>query len=128
MQGLDFCQVYIDDGVVSTDTDSVDGHMQQIVLIFVSSESNNMTMKMSKSLWGTKRLPILGHIITAGLGCSADPEGVQVVLELAPPSTIQELEALLGATGYLSKYIPEFIAIVKSLREIIERWITTDVN
>ena len=50
------------------------------------------------------------------------------MLELAPPSTIQELEALLGATGYLSKYIPEFIAIVKSLREIIERWITTDVN
>ena len=85
-------------------------------------------MKMSKSLWGTKRLPILGHIITAGLGCSPDPEGVQAVLELAPPSTIQELESLLGATGYLSKYIPEFIAIVKSLREIIERWITTDVN
>jgi hypothetical protein len=68
MQGLDFCKVYIDDGVVSTDTESFDEHMQQLALMFVRLEANNMTMEMSKSLWGTKRLPILGHIITVGLG------------------------------------------------------------
>jgi hypothetical protein len=118
MQGLDFCKVYIDDGVVSTDTESFDVHMQQSTLMFVRLEANTMTMKMSKSLWGTKRLAILGHIITAGLGCSADPEKVQAVLELAPPSIIQELKSLLGAVGYLSKYIPEFAGIVKPLREM----------
>ena len=87
MQGLDFCKIYIDDGVVSTNTESFDEHMQQLASMFVRLEANIMTMKMSKSLWGTKRLPILGHIITAGLGCFADPEKVQAVLELAPPST-----------------------------------------
>ena len=92
--------------------------MQQLVLMFVRLEANNMTMKMSKSLWDTKRLPILGHIITAGLGCSTDPEKVQAVLELAPPSTIQELKSLLGAAAYLSKYVPEFAGIVKPLREM----------
>ena len=129
MQGLDFCKVYIDDGVVSTETESFDEHMQQLVLMFVRLEANNMTMKMSKSLWGTKRLPILGHIITAGLGCSADPEKVQAVLELAPPSTIQMLKSLLGAAGYLSKYIPEFAAIVKPLREMDDdRHKLTDIS
>ena len=63
-------------------------------------------------------MPILGHIITAGLGCSADPEKVQAVLELAPPSTTQELKSLLGAAGYLSKYIPEFAGIVRPLSEM----------
>ena len=47
MQGLDFCKVYIDDGVVSTDTEDFDEHMQQLVLMFVRLEANNMTMKMT---------------------------------------------------------------------------------
>ena len=85
--------------------------------MFVRLEANYMTMKMSKSLWGTKRLHILGHIITTGLGCSADPKKVQAILELVPSSTIQELKSLLGAAGYLSKYIPEFAGIVKPSRE-----------
>ena len=118
MQGLDLCKAYIDDGVVSTDTESFDEHIQQLALMFVRLEANRMTMKMSKSLWGTKRLHILGHIITAGLGCSADPVKVQAVLELTPLSTIQELKSLLGTAGYLSKFIPESAGIVKPLREM----------
>jgi hypothetical protein len=105
MQGLEFCKVYIDDGVVSTEIESFADHMQQLVLMFVRLEANNVTMKMSKSLWDTKRLPILGHIITAGLGCSADPEKVQAVLELAPPSTIQMLTEVSARRSRLFVYI-----------------------
>ena len=47
MQGLDFCKVYIDDGVVSKDTEDFDEHMQQLVLMFVRLEANNMTTKMT---------------------------------------------------------------------------------
>ena len=92
--------------------------MQQSVLMFVRLEASNVPMKMSKSLWGTKRLPILGHIVIVGTGCSTDPEKVQAVPELAPPSTIRKLTTPLGAAGYLSKYIPEFAGIVEPLREM----------
>ena len=47
MQGLDFCKVYIDDGAVSTDAESVDEHMQQLALMFVRLEAHNMTMKIA---------------------------------------------------------------------------------
>ena len=47
MQGLDFCKVYIDDGVVSTDAESFEEYMQQLTLMFVRLEANTMTMKMS---------------------------------------------------------------------------------
>ena len=111
VQGLEFCQVYTDDSVVSTKTESSDDHMQRLVLMFVRLEANNMAMQMSKSLWGTKRI----HV---GLGCSAGPERVQAVLELPPLSTIQMMKSLLGATGYLSKHNPEFAAILKPLRKM----------
>jgi hypothetical protein len=63
VSGLDFCKVYIDDGVCATVPDELDVHMQQLAQIFVRLEANNLTMKMSKSLWATKKLPILGHVI-----------------------------------------------------------------
>ena len=53
VSGLDFCKVYIDDGVCATVPDELDVHMQQLAQIFVRLEANNLTMKMSKSLWGT---------------------------------------------------------------------------
>ena len=82
VSGLDFCKVYIDDGVCATVPDELDTHMQQLAQIFVRLEANNLTMKMSKSLWGTKKLPILGHVIKAGEGCIPDPEKVEAMLDM----------------------------------------------
>ena len=92
--------------------------MQQLAHIFVRLEANNLTMKMQKSMWGTKELPILGHVIKAGAGCTPDPEKVEVMLDMAPPGSITLLKSLLGAAGYLSKYIPEYASIVPPLREM----------
>ena len=116
--GLDFCKVYIDDGVCATEPNDLDVHMQQLAMIFVRLEANKLTMKMPKSLWGTKKLPILGHVIKAGEGCIPDPEKVEAMLDMAPPDSITLLKSLLGAAGYLSKYIPEYASIVSPLREM----------
>ena len=118
VSGLDFCKVYIDDGVCATVPDELDVHMQQLAQIFVRLEANNLTMKMSKSLWGTKKLPILGHVIKAGEGCIPDPEKVEAMLDMAPPESITVLKSLLGAAGYLSKYVPEYAQLVSPLREM----------
>ena len=72
MSNLPFCRVYIDDGVCATDTDSFDDHLQHLVHYFVRLEANSMTLKMSKSLWGTKEFPIVGHVIKAGQGYTLD--------------------------------------------------------
>ena len=56
----------IDDGVCATDTDSFEDHLHHLAHCFVRLEANNMTLKMSKSLWGTKELPIVGHVTRAG--------------------------------------------------------------
>ena len=68
MANLPFCRVYIDDGVCTTTTDSFEDHLQHLAHDFVRSEANNMTLKMSKSLWATKELPIVGHVIKSGQG------------------------------------------------------------
>ena len=118
MANLPFCRVYIDDGVCATDTDSFEDHIQHLAHCFVRLEANNMTLKMSKSLWATKELPIVGHVIKSGQGCVPDPSKVECMLDMAPPCTILLLKSLLGAAGYLSKYIPDYAALVLPLREM----------
>ena len=49
---------------------------------FVRLEANNMTLKMSKSLWGTKKLPTVGHVIKAGQSGTADPAKVEFLLDI----------------------------------------------
>ena len=71
---------------------------------------------MSKSLWATKELPIVGHVIKSGQGCVPDPAKVECMLDMDPPCTILLLESLLGAAGYLSKCIPDYAALVLPLR------------
>ena len=50
VSGLDFCKIYIDDGVCATEPNDLDVHMQQLAEIFVRLEANKLTMKMPKSL------------------------------------------------------------------------------
>ena len=118
MSNLPFCRVYIDDGVCATDTDSFEDHLQHLAHCFVRLEANNMTLKMSKSLWGTKELPIVGHVIKAGQGCTADPAKVECLLDMEAPGTILLLKSFLGAAGYLSKYISDYAELVLPLREM----------
>ena len=66
----------------------------------------------------TKKLHILGHVIKAGEGCVPDPEKVEAMLDMAPPESITVLKSLLGAAGYLSKYVPEYAQLVNPLREM----------
>ena len=37
---------------------------------------------------------------------------------MAPPGSITVLKSLLGAAGYLSKYVPEYAQLVSPLREM----------
>ena len=40
------------------------------------------------------------------------------MLDMAPPESITMLKSLLGAAGYLSKYVPEYAQLVSPLREM----------
>ena len=114
VSGLDFCKVYVDDGVCATEPNDLDEHMQQLAQIVVRLEANNLTMKMPKSLWGTKKLLI--HRVSEDR--VPDLEKVDAMLDMAPPESIAMLKPLLGAAGCLYKYVPEHAQLVSPLHEM----------
>ena len=118
MRGLKGCTVYIDDAIQATLHGSYDEHLKELALAFVRLEANNMYVKLPKCLWGTKILPVLGHMIKANAGSFADPQKCEAIMNMAKPDTVGVLKSLLGAAGYLSKYVPDYAALVEPLREM----------
>ena len=118
MAGLDNCTVYIDDAVQATIKDDFDCHLQDLTRAFTRLEANSMYIKLPKCIWGTKTLPVLGHLVKAKQGVCPDPEKVAALLAMDKPSTVGLLKSLLGSAGYLSKFIPDYAALVEPLREM----------
>ena len=77
-----------------------------------------MYVKLPKCIWGTKELPVLGHLVKAKQGVCADPEKVAALMAMDKPSTVGLLKSLLGSAGYLSKFIPDCAGLVEPLREM----------
>ena len=117
-RGLRGCIVYIDDAMQTTTHSSYDHHLKELAAAFVRLEANNMYVKLPKCLWGTKVLPVLGHMIRANEGTFADPQKCEAIMDMAQPSTVGVLKTLLGAAGYLSKYMPDYATLVEPLREM----------
>jgi hypothetical protein len=111
-------KVYIDDGVTHTDSEDFMDHLKDLTKVFVRLEANGLTLKISKGIWATKELPVLGHVVKAGVGLLPDPEKVKALSTMAPPDTIAVLKSLLGAAGFIQKFLPEFAHNAKILREM----------
>ena len=111
-------KVYIDDGVTHTNSKDFMDHLIDPTKIFVRLEANGLTLKISKGIWATKELPILGHVVKAGVGLMPDPEKVKALTTMAPPDTVAVLKSLLGASGFLTKFLPEYSHHAKVLREM----------
>ena len=118
MAGLENCTVYIDDAVQATMHDDFSMHLRDLSKAFTRLEANALYIKMPKCIWGTKTLPVLGHLIKAKQGICPDPGKVSALLAMDKPSTVGLLKSLLGSAGYLSKFIPDYAGLVEPLREM----------
>ena len=116
------CRVWVDDNVIYTgkvqglDEHSI--HRSAIGSVLRKLVAHDMSIKPSKCVWATTRLPFLGHIVLAGAGLVPDPAKVQALLEAVPPICVSDLRPFIGASRWLSKHVEEYVRLVSPLRLI----------
>ena len=74
-------------------------------------------MKESKCRSFTKRLDILGHILTPE-GLSAEPLKVQKIFEFPDRKDERQLQAFIGIVNYLSKFLPNLASTAAILTDV----------
>ena len=81
-----------------------------------------MPLKPVKCLFGADRILLLGHEVAAKLGIRPDPDKVSAILDMEIPPIVDALQNFVGATGWVSKFIPEYAELVKTLRDIVHSY------
>jgi hypothetical protein len=83
-------------------------------------QNNQLYAKYSKFEFWIGEVPFLGHIISNG-GISVDPAKVKEIVAWSIPTTVMEIQSLLGLVGYYQRFIEGFSKIVKPMTSLLEK-------
>ncbi len=120
LQGLqwEIAVLYIDDIIVFGD--SVKSHLQRLGAVLTRLKAAGLKLKPSKCDLLRKRVPFLGHIVSAG-GIEVDPEKIRKVRDWSVPSNLTELRSFVGLCAYYRRFVPNFSTLCKPLFKLTEK-------
>ncbi|KAH7708676.1 KRAB-A domain-containing protein [Aphelenchoides avenae] len=107
---------FVDDVILCSE--SIPRHLQQIDEFLCVIESNHLTLKLAKCIFGQDRVKHLGVLIS-GDGYEMDPEKVAAILEQQPPTTITDLRKFIGVINYFRRHIADCAALLGPLYELL---------
>lgn len=87
-------------------------------LVLQKLQAHHLYLKLSKCSFAQEQLEYLGHIIYAR-GVAIDPEKISAMLHWPLPTSIPEVRAFLGLTGYYRKFVKGYGVIAKPLTAVL---------
>jgi len=90
-------------------------HLQQVL---ATLRTHKLFLKESKCSFAQSSLEYLGHIISAQ-GVSTDPHKISAMLHWPAPTTVTELRAFLGLTGYYRRFVKGYGILTKPLTNLL---------
>ncbi|XP_063917307.1 uncharacterized protein K02A2.6-like [Zophobas morio] len=110
--------VYIDDIIIwGNSREEHDKILNQVLEI---ARKNNIKFNYSKCKFGVQTLKFMGHIVNRQ-GVGIDPDRLQAINDFKEPACKLDLQRILGVINYVSKYVPNFSAETKPLRELLKK-------
>ena len=92
-------------------------HLQQLRKVFDKIRQKGLKLNLKKCEFGNASINCMGHILSSE-GLFPEPEKVNSILHMKPPSNASEVRSFLGLVTYCSKFIPNFAAINEPLRRL----------
>ncbi|KAF4720569.1 hypothetical protein FOZ62_005471, partial [Perkinsus olseni] len=113
---LPFVRIYLDDVLVfSPDEETHLGHLR---IIFERLRSANLTLAPDKCDFGQPEVEYLGHVFDE-VGMKPARSKVSAITTWPVPETTMELRSFLGLAGYYRKFIDNYSARERPLRELL---------
>lgn len=111
-----FVLVFLDDILIYTT--SWEEHIQHLEQVLDTLRAHHLYLKPSKCTFGQDSLEYLGHIISSK-GVSTDPSKISAMLHWPAPTTVTELKAFLGLTGYYIWFVKGYGMLTRPLTQLL---------
>ncbi|POM79318.1 Retrovirus Polyprotein [Phytophthora palmivora] len=102
---LPFVRCYLDDVLVVTETSFAE-HLQQLKVVLLRLEGAGLTVNVKKCKFAAKEANYLGYRMT-NEGISSQPEKIQAIQRISPPSNKKELHRFIGLVNYYRDVWPQ---------------------
>jgi hypothetical protein len=113
-----FVVVFIDDILVFSKTE--EEHAEHLRIVLNRLREHQLYAKFSKCEFRLKKVPFLGHVLSAA-GIEVDPSKVKDILEWKAPTSVHEVRSFLGLSGYYRRFIPNFSKVAKPMTELLKK-------
>ena len=80
-------------------------HDQQLKAVLRCLSEAGLTLSLEKCEFSKRRIKFLGQLVDE-TGVKPDPDKVQAIQAMKPPSNVSELRRFLGMVNQLSKFTP----------------------
>ena len=107
-----FAMAYLGDIIIFSP--SLEEHIKHIQFVSDRLRQHLLKLKISKCKFMQGETQYLGFIINKQ-GIMTDPDKVQVIKNMNPPSCVREVRSFIGMYSYYRRFIPNFSAKAKPL-------------
>ena len=107
------CMIQRDDILIGGRNQSE--HDKTVEEVLRRARDYNVTFNQEKCKFSTGQIDFFGHTFT-DKGLKADPDKIKAIQECSEPKSKDEVRSLLGMTGYLSNFIPQYSTLTAPLR------------
>ena len=92
-------------------------HLQQLRKVFNKIREKGLKLNFKKCEFGKSSINYMGHILSSE-GLFPEPEKVNSIFYMKPPSNTNEVRSFLRLIIYCNKFVPNFAAIIEQLRRL----------
>ena len=110
------CLIYLDDVIIFSST--FEEHLDRLEAVFSRLEQHKLKLKASKCEFMKARVTYLGHVVSEN-GIETDPEKTNAVKSWPIPTSVKDVRAFLGFTGYYRRFIKDFAKIARPLNDML---------
>ena len=120
LDGLDdFCTFYVDDVIVWSS--SLEEHLKHIDMLFKRLRKHSLKLKLKKSQFMKAESQHLGFIVTPS-GVKPDPEKVEAIKTLGPPTNVKECRSFVALCSYYRRFVPNFAKISEPIVALTKKY------